>query len=459
MPAADIAKAAEIFSIPEPTALLSGRGIDQLGANTAPTHRALSILRAITGDVDREGACLIEGMSDFTPEIDLEMSAALTPEQRATQLNIGHSALQSYPGYSGATELTNRFSKRLPMRYLTSAHPNLVWKAALSGEPYKVSALICMAANPLVTYADTKLVHKAFHALDLIVVLEYYMTPTAQLADYVLPIAGAFERPLMQAHGGIANFCYGGAAAVAPYYERRTDYDVFRELGLRLGQSEHWLEQDLKQALETSLKPAGVDWQRWTDGGIYAGHAPFKKHEYRFEDGTQLGFSTSTGKIELANEFLKSLGAARLPVPAPVASDSNYPYTLITGARMQPYWASSYFNNPDFRRRHPKPTVQMSASTLEAAGLSEGEWVTLETDRGSAKFKTEVTQMVDGVLSAEYGWWYPEMAVGEPNLSGIWQSNVNTLTNCDIENCEPLIGSWTYNAIPCRMNKITKQER
>ncbi|MDR1712969.1 MAG: molybdopterin-dependent oxidoreductase, partial [Coriobacteriales bacterium] len=85
VPAASIAEAARLFSEPEPSALLSGRGIDQLGAATAPTHRALSILRAITGDVDRPGACLIEGMSDFIPEIDLEMSAWLTPAPRAAQ--------------------------------------------------------------------------------------------------------------------------------------------------------------------------------------------------------------------------------------------------------------------------------------------------------------------------------------------------------------------------------------
>jgi anaerobic selenocysteine-containing dehydrogenase len=452
--AADIAKAAHLFSNAGPSALLSGRGIDQLGANTAPTHRALSILRAITGDVDRAGACLIEGMSDFIPEIDLEMSARLTPECRATQLNIGHCALQSYPGYSGATQLTERFQKRLPMRYLTSAHPYLVWQAAITGEPYRVSALICMAANPLVTYADTHLVHKAFHALDLVVVLEYYLTPTAQLADYVLPIAGAFERPLMQAHGGVANFCYGGAAAVAPYYERRTDYDVLRELGCRLGQEEHWPETSLKEAMEVDLAAAGVNWQQWIDGGVYSGSLQFSKHEQYLSDGSQRGFSTTTGKIELANEYLESLGAGRLPVPVAVATDDDFPLTLITGARMQPYWASSYFNNPDFRKRHPDPTVQMSEATREKLGLEDGQWLTIETRQGSARFKAEVAQMVDGVLSAEYGWWYPEGESGEPVLSGIWQSNVNVLTSCDIQNCEPLIGSWAYNAIPCKISPL-----
>ncbi len=46
--------------------------------------------------------------------------------------------------------------------------------------------------------------------LDLIVVLDYYLTPTASIADYVLPSAGAIERATFQAHGGVANIAYGG---------------------------------------------------------------------------------------------------------------------------------------------------------------------------------------------------------------------------------------------------------
>jgi anaerobic selenocysteine-containing dehydrogenase len=382
--AADIEAAAELFSRSGPSALLSGRGVDQLGPNTAPTHRALSILRAITGDVDRPGACYIMDSSDFIPEVDLEMSDALTPEARATQLNEGFSALQSYSGYTAATALTSRLGrtaanplgKRLPMRYLASAHPNLVWRAALgewpachsdraavssdeeslpnatppchsemsseaappchsemSSEaaieesspgtkplpateaPYRITALICMAANPLVTYADTKLVYRALKSLELLVVLEYYMTPTAQLADYVLPSAGAFERPQYQAHGGVSNFAYGGAAAVEPYYERHTDYDFFRGLGLRVGQEQYWPSATLKDAIEATMQVAGVSWQQWTQHGIYYNRMVFSKQEILDENSQPQGFATTTGKLELANELLEQLGSTRLPVP------------------------------------------------------------------------------------------------------------------------------------------------
>jgi len=482
--AADVAEAARIFSQDTPTALLSGRGIDQLGPATAPTHRALSILRAITGDIDRPGACQIMEMSDFIPEIDLEMSAWLAPEQRACQLNIGRSPLQSYPGYEGATALTSRLGKsernpegnRLPMRYLTSAHPNLVWRAALGEGPYRISALFCMGANPIITYADAALVRRALMAMELVVVLEYYMTPTAQLADYVLPAAGALERPLFQAHGGVANFAYGGAAAVEPYYQRRPDYDFFRELGLRLGQGEYWPSASLRDAIEATMAPVGISFEDWSRRGIYYDELRFSKHELSGPDGRPQGFATSTGKLELVSEYLQALGSTPLPQPGPAlaaaipdgaiagplsAAPPELPaavgcnrfgrpvLTLITGARKQPYWASSYFNNPAFRKAYPLPQADMSAATLAALGLEPGQWVEVRTANGAAHYQASEAELLDGVVSVDYGWWFPEQESGEPHLSGAWRSNTNLLTTARIEDCEPLIGSWRYNGIPC----------
>lgn len=82
---------------------------------------------------------------------------------------------------------------------MTSAHPDLVLRAMETGEPYPVRALIVNATNPLLTYADTHRVFNALMGLDLIVVLDYYLTPTASIADFVLPCAGADRAPALPA--------------------------------------------------------------------------------------------------------------------------------------------------------------------------------------------------------------------------------------------------------------------
>ena len=462
---ADIERAAHLFANAgrpgRRTALVSGRGIDQVGAAVAPAHRALCCLRAVTGNVDRAGSFILNDASDFISEVEYEMSDALTPEQRALCLNEPVAPLQCFTGYELVRAQTEKLGRRLPMRYMTSALEHLVLHAMETGEPYPVRALIVNATNPLVTYADTNRVARAFAGLDLLVVLDYYITPTAALADYVLPVAGAIERPIFQIHGGVANIGYGGPAAVAPYYERKTDYDIFRALGLRLGQaSEAWPDESLAEAFASQLAPAGMDWETYCRIGLYAKPTAFEKHLQPGVDGKPRGFATSTGKIELASELLPRLGGTRLSeqgelprqcsddfVARGVAAGGTH-IQMITGSRKQPYNASMYLENPDFRRVAPHPVAEMSQATADKLGFKAGETVRLSTDRGEARFTLAIAKMRDDLLNVDYGWWHPENGVPQlPDLGGIFESNVNCLTSC--EPLEPLVGTWAYNAIDC----------
>ena len=443
----DIRRAARLFSGGRASALVSGRGIDQIGAAVAPTHRALCCLRAITGNVDKPGACVLAEAPDFVSELAMEMSDAMPASCRAAALSSYRTPLQSYAGYDALRALTERLGRTPPMRYLTSAHPDLVLRAMEEGRPYPIRALVVQATNPLLTYGDTARVQRALAALDLLVVLEYRLTPTAQLADYVLPIAGALERPVLQVHGGIANAAYGGPAAVAPYYERRCDYDVFRELGRRLGQAEFWPEETLEDAFASQLLPAGLSWEEFCIEGTYWPRPAYAKHEALGADGRPVGFATTTGRIELASEFLPFHGGSRLPGPVlggPKAP--RRPLTLITGARRQPYNASMYFENPRFRDGAAAPEATVSPACAEALGLREGDAVEVVTDAGVARFVLAVAAMRDDVVSVDYGWWHPEWGADE-RLGGMDESNANHLTRCEVG--EPMIGSWSYNAIPC----------
>ena len=464
VPAADVVRAARLFGEAQASALVSGRGVDQAGSNVAPTHRAICCLRAITGNVDKPGSCVLADAPDFVSEMELEMTDALTPDHRARCLNTPYTPLQCYDGYERARVLTEQLGRTLPGRYLASAHPDLVLRAMESGEPYPVRALLVNATNPLLTYADTHRVFNAFMGLDLLVVLEYYLTPTASIADYVLPIAAAIERPILQVHGGVANAGYGGPAAVEPYYERRTDYDVYRGLGLRLGQENFWSEETLADAFAAQIAPTGLDWETFCEVGTYWQQPAYAKHELLKSDGTPQGFATTTGKIELASEFLPTLGGPRLPEPGEpcslcsqelrerAASEGGTYLSLITGSRKQPYNASMYMNNQEFRKKSPNPVAEVSPAIAEKLGLAIGDCVEIATDKGSARFILATTSMRDDLVNVDYGWWHPEWQPGAPDFGGMWESNVNCLTSCALD--ESMIGTWSYNAIDCVLKKV-----
>ncbi len=455
VPAADIRAAARVFATNGAAMLLSGRGIDQLGPNTEPTVRSLALLRAITGNVDRPGSCLIHERSDFRQEAHLERPDLFDAEARSHE--IPSALLQSYRGYQLANGQTERFGRTLPERYLTSAHPGLVLRAMCSGDPYPVRALLVMGANPVLTYANTKLVMDALASLDLCVVADYYLTPTAQMADYVLPVAASLERPTCQLHGGVANSAYGGPAAISPLHERKTDYDILRGLALRLGMEDAWPATSLEEEYDDLFALAGLDFAQFAEQGLYAPQPTYFKHEAIGADGQPVGFATPSGKVELASSLLEQLGASPYPQPVPAAiAHADLPQgrvVLITGARSQPFWASSYFHNQDFRTLHPHPLLGMAPQTAEALGLAAGDWVRVRNDTGAAVLKVKLEDMPVGVASAEYGWWLPEQPAGAPGFSGALVSNVNMLTDNELNSCESVVGTWTYNGIEAFVEK------
>ena len=460
VPADDVRRAARIYATSGPALLLSGRGIDQLGPNTEPAVRALCLLRALTGNVDRPGSCFMHERSEFRTELDMERPDLLSQEARAHQMN--RTPLQSYAGYQAVNAQTERFGRSLPERYLTSAHPGMVMRAMRDGVPYPVRALLVMGANPVLTYANTTLVIEALASLDLCVVADYRLTPTAQFADYVLPVAGALERPNCQIHGGVANYAYGGAAAIEPLYERRRDYDIVRELALRLGMGSEWPARSLEEEFDLLFEPTGLSFAQFAEQGIFAPEPTYFKHELPNEQGKPQGFATPSGKVELACSLIVRMGGSPYPQPVPEAfaqADlARNKVVLITGARFQPFWASSYFQNESFRQRRPYPLVHMSAETAAALGLAEGSWVRLSNEHGATKLKLALQHMPFGVASAQYGWWLPEAPAGAPGYSGSLVSNINLLTDNHVKDSETLIGTWTYNGIEAFIEKTTCPE-
>ena len=455
-----ILKAARLYAKNPPASIISGRGIDQLGHNSIPTHHAIAILRAITGNLDVYGASHLAEMPDFVPEIDLELSDRLPESARARQLGRDHLLLQTYAGYDLVRNYTQKAGKRLPQRYLTSAHPNLVWRAMTTGEPYPIRAMIVMGSNPLLSQADTNLVYQALKSLDLLVALEMQLTPTAMLADYVLPIAGGIERPVLQTNAGTANIAYGGGAAIEPLYERRTDFDYWRGLGIRLGQVADWPWESFQESLDATFAPIGLTWNDFCQHGLYYTLPVYQKHQQQdTSTGAAGGFETPSGKVELYSQILDELGYHALPSPRSLEpAEPAYPLLLITGARQQPYYASAFRQVKRLRKMHPTPLVELSQETAAALDLCEGDLAWMETSKGRAQFQVQFAEMCAGIVSIEYGWWYPELLIQEPQLGGVWLSNANLLTSANFEDCDPLLGQWQFNGLACRVYPVKGNE-
>ncbi|MGD8974442.1 MAG: hypothetical protein PVJ56_14170 [Desulfobacterales bacterium] len=179
-------------------------------------------------------------------------------------------------------------------------------------------------------------------------VAEQWMTPSAMLADYVIPITNWLEHPQLytQTFQGSGPAVSIGQQVIQPLYERRTDYEFYRGLGVRLGQAEYWrrsLEDEWDYCLEPLLNELNLQSseefavkQHW-----WAPPVVEKRYEQIDPDtGRPKGFATPTGKVELYSTILEKLGYDPLPnykepPETPVSQTEpakKYPFILITGA-------------------------------------------------------------------------------------------------------------------------------
>jgi anaerobic selenocysteine-containing dehydrogenase len=202
VPAEKITEAARIYATNKPATIPWGVKNDQLGRNVTHMLRAKAILKAITGNLDVKGGDTLGGPKLSVPDAaDLELNEKISREQLKKQLGSDRFKVGMWPGWELIAKAQRRIWKPEKITYIprhecTAVPMYLIWRAILTGKPYPVKALICQCSNPLVAAANAKLAYKALKSpnLELFVVHDHVMTPSAMLADYVLPAADFLER-------------------------------------------------------------------------------------------------------------------------------------------------------------------------------------------------------------------------------------------------------------------------
>jgi len=463
VPAEKIRNAARMFATIKPATAWNHMGIEHLTNGIEALHCRF-ILPAITGNLDVRGGNMLYGLHPtFISNHEIEMVDHFPEVQKKKALGADRFKLMAWPGY----DLIKMNAKKgwgyfIGSSHTLFAHAPTTYRAMITGKPYPLKAALTVGANPMVTQGNTKLVYKALKNLDLHVVMEYWLTPTAELADYVLPAASWLERPEIYTASDASSWIEVGEASlphiVPGKYDRRRDYDLYRELGMRLGQKEYWPWETLEDAYSARLAPLGYNLHDFVHQ--HNGFDMPRPQERKYE---KMGFSTSTGKVELYSVVMEKLGYDPLPryyepPESPISQPElarEFPYILITGGRHQPFYHSEHRQIESNRKRHPHPLMQLHPDTAKEHGIEEGDWVWVETPRGRMKQKCQYMSELDrSVVHVQHGWWFPEEPGEEPWLHGVWKSNCNILTDDDPDACNEMSGGWPLRAGLCRFYKV-----
>ena len=428
VPAAQIAEAARTYATKKPAVLEWGLAIEQ-NINTLQTVRAIGILRALTGNIDVPGGDIM-GMNIIRGYPTLKDK--LPPEMLKKRL--------------GAEEYKLLGGWRA---FMPSAHIPSLFRAMRTGDPYRVRALMIFGNNPLTTVANSREVYESLRKLDLLVVTDLFMTPTAALADYVLPASYWPEVEQVIAYPLVAENVVMAQKKVTQTGECRQDEWIMDELSKRLDLPD--CDKTLKDVMDYQLSPLGITYSELKEKGFV--YPPHKYRKYEKD-----GFKTPTGKIELYSRSLKKMGYDPLPSykeppESPLRTPEllhEFPYVLTTGSRRPEFFHSEHRQVRSLRERRPDPQVEIHIDTAGRHGIGQGDWVKISSPRGSIRMRALVSEDIHPkVVNVEHGWWFPER--GGPDF-GVWESNANVLTN-NGPPYDPAFGTYQLRGLLCRIEK------
>ncbi len=430
--AADIRKAAHLFASIKPSLMEWGVAIEQT-PNCIQTVRAVSMLPAITGNIDIPGAWVfgMGGIGRFPSLIE-----NISEEMNAKRLGADRFKMLCGEGAD-----------------LPAAHIPTVLQAMREGKPYPVKAFMVFGNNTLTTYGNSSQVYESLMKLDFMVCADLFMTPTAELADIILPAAAWPELDQIAGLPTRAANVVLAQQKVVQIGECKSDEEIFVELARRMNLDccREPVEDVLDEQLEAGIGMKFSDLKK----------IGFFKIPFRYQKFRENGFKTPTGKIELYSTRFQEMGYDPLPSyeeppESPVSTPDiakDFPLVLTTGGRIPFFFNSEHRQLKRLRKARPDPLAEVHPDTAKQMGIKEGDWMWIETRRGKIRQKAKIWNGIDPrVIHVEHGWWFPEKPAPE---YGVWESNANLLTS-NLPPYDPQMGTYHLRGLLCRVEKAEK---
>ena len=422
-----------------PVSMFMHNGVGQ-HTNATQTSRAIATFYALFGNFDRQGGNVV------FPKVPLNAISGkeFLPKEMAQQ-RIGRERKPlgppAKPGNCAAYD---------------------VFTAVLEGRPYPVKALLNFGSNTIMSTGDSQRAREAFCAVDFAVAAELFMTPTAELCDYVLPATSFLEMASVandfKHQTGRENFMCN---IVLPSLRRwRNGVPILGSfLSLRNGSGSAMI---FGRAISTRLM--NMNWRRAgitltqlkaSPGGItVAAKTRYEKFATAGQIGQPRGFNTPDKKVAVYSHAFAAHGFAALPeYVEPLISPVTRP-DLATRLSAGADQREVYHLHPQpvarpasLRKAAPHPSADIHPETARAYGIEDKAWMIIESPRESIRAKARVTDAIGpGVVCCQHGWWQEckELELPGYDSYGAGSANPSLLIGSDI--ADPISGSLPHRS-------------
>jgi anaerobic selenocysteine-containing dehydrogenase len=435
VPAAQIETVARLYATTKRAAIDLGNGVEHTPSSN-DAIRAVAILMAITGHVDRPGTTIFVSPPPKQPK-------PIALKERITQEMVDKLVGPEFP---------RPFQ---PFVEGTSSAYYRILESVLTQNPYPVRTIIAPGTQALVSTRGSRNVAAALEKLDFFVVADVTRTADMPYADIVLPLATSYEvdHPFQFVPGWLM----ATNRVIEPVHSSKSIFDFFLELAVAMGYGEDFWGGSIPKAMDDQLEPMGLtmDALRMKPTGVAIPPKPmaFEKYEAVFNRASpRLNGEPflPDGKVQIYNAAFAAAGFNPLPEwrepPESITGTpellNQYPLVLSDYHTSKNFSASWQRNVPQLREIQRHPVLHIHPQAANARDIADGDWVKVESLHGWIKVKAEIYPGIrpDTVMLL-HGWWQGCRELGledYPILDG--GANVNIMYNVDKDKAyDPLI--------------------
>jgi anaerobic selenocysteine-containing dehydrogenase len=279
----------------------------------------------------------------------------------------------------------------------------------------QVEAVVVYNSNPVAVAPDSSQVARGFAREDLFtVVLEHFLTDTADHADYVLPATTQLEH--WDAHSSYGHtYALLNEPAIAPVGQARSNAAIFRELAARMGYTDACFS-DSDETLARGafhadkISPQGLAENGWAK--LDLPDAPFANGGFPTASGKACADTPGLGVPDYVPNYESVQSAPELAARFPLAMISPPARNFLN---------SSFVNVASLRATEGEPRLEMHPQDAAPRGIVSGAAVRVFNERGEYRCVAEVSERArPGVVNGMGIWW---------RKFGLNGTNVNELTH------------------------------
>ncbi|SFB01793.1 MULTISPECIES: molybdopterin-dependent oxidoreductase [unclassified Bacillus (in: firmicutes)] len=248
----------------------------------------------------------------------------------------------------------------------------------------KIQMVFVTCGNPLVQVPDSNKIRKAFEDVPHLVVVDQFMTDTAEMADYVLPTTTAFEEEDFYYASMYHHYVNYGPKLVEAPGEAKSDLWIWSELAKRLGFEEDF-EFSRDEYMKMSLKPLekhGIHLEQLRKDGhieLPVEKIPWSGHHFRTPSG-KYEFTAQLGFVKGQNGKLTAATPSESKWTNPSLAE-RYPYTFLTIHPLR----SNHSQHYHILKPEPKVKIEVAENIASKLGLQEGDMARVWNERGEIK--------------------------------------------------------------------------